>query len=820
MLLHLSGASTAEIEGTAAELSAFAMVLGNLHETLESTPQVVSDKAFENMDALLIYCKKALHKIQSVITTSRKTPSRLNFLKRNSLNSSLGKAKPVRLNLECLRTNLTAMMSTIILAERQNERHEIVTETHDAPSSLDTLVDDQEAERATSRTIYELDAAVERITSKLEDDIFANSRALKRWQAAERREFDEMYIRNIVPDNASPISPASQWISTLVPFQPTTGYMKRITGPTPPKAIGYGNGDIIMSASESQNNEDEEQARITAVIQVLLAKWTERQTGADVSVSSNRDSSKLNTPQSSEIQEESRSEEEMTRPSTPIGILEYELLLGQKNLKGGQAVGRKTKHVTFQDAENEVDPSPDLPNGASESTQVGEDIHQESIRASPGPTNGEISAAPSTDKLESLDRKSRRKGKESEREALYDKEKYVDEYISSLSASDNDLDGLPKAGWEQADDARPASRYSNPSRNPAIYGSRGPTLSLSDVPRDHFRQQDSRASTSMYPQRDPYNYNEDVYESRAPPPLDYYYEEEPSRARGFAETIHSSSRDPSRRRPQSDRHRDSGGYPRRRDSVARSYYESEEEPAPLNDNSKALVLRGNPLSGILQQLQNELKEAKATIELKNTELLNSTNVERTKRLELDLANAIKERGEAHATAERRAASDERNSVAKSRQIAALESRNAAQAEALSNIEDGTRIPDGGERYSESKPTKTTRVYRDRGEEDAVLSIASDESDVVEVIEEESIAVDRKPASRRRAESEFSYYTNNDIMRRQDKGWYLAQAIIILLALACGTSAVLASYIRSDNGDVMLKVLTVMPEQSFDFVVQI
>jgi hypothetical protein len=48
-----SGASTAEIEGTAAELSAFAMVLGNLHETLESTPQVVSDKAFENMDALL-----------------------------------------------------------------------------------------------------------------------------------------------------------------------------------------------------------------------------------------------------------------------------------------------------------------------------------------------------------------------------------------------------------------------------------------------------------------------------------------------------------------------------------------------------------------------------------------------------------------------------------------------------------------------------------------------------------------------------------------------------------------------------------------------
>lgn len=169
----------------------------------------MNDQAFENMNALLFYCKKALHKIHSIIITSRNTPSRINFLKRSSLNSSLIKAKPVRLNLECFETSLTAMMSTIILAGRRKERHEVSQVT---ANSSGTLPNDPETDRGSepSRTTYELDGAVGRIISKLEDDIFANLRAVNRWKDAERRDFNDMYVRYMILDNASPISPASQ----------------------------------------------------------------------------------------------------------------------------------------------------------------------------------------------------------------------------------------------------------------------------------------------------------------------------------------------------------------------------------------------------------------------------------------------------------------------------------------------------------------------------------------------------------------------------------------------------------------------------------
>jgi hypothetical protein len=859
-----AGASTFEIENTAAELSSFAMVLGNLREILQSSSQVISDQAFQNMNALLVYCKKALQKIQSVISTSRKTPSRLNFLKRNSLNSSLSKAKPVRLNLECLKTSLTAMMSTIILAGRENERNKVHSNTHAAENSLETLVNDKDTDRGSQifKTMYELDAAVERITSKLEDDIFANSRAVKRWQEAERREFDDLYMRNTVPDNASRVSPASQWISTLVPFQPTTAYMKRIAGPMPPKAISYRGEEVVASGSGYQINEDEEEARIAAVIKVLLAKWTESQPGPPSGIS-NRDSTMSDSSKNLEKLSGVRSDMDETQPLGGDGVLADGMLDNQHNSEGGNPASKRTKHVSFKDDGIEDHQTPDQPNGVTtDSTQGSDGEREDGIRMDKNSANGDDQNGAMT--LNDSSKIEQTSGKRNDSKGtvrgIYDiRERYADEYIGSGNTKHEDPDDLPKTGWEQVDEIRPAFRIPDPRRDPSLYGSDRAQFRDSDTPHYSSTLQTPRPiATLAY--EDPYGYGQDITRPSSYPPTIYYPpppairlstlpsdEEEPPRDRGIAGTIHSS-RDPSRsysRRSQSERYKSSGRYPRRRDSSSKGYSDSEGERVIQNDKSKAVVLRANPLSSVLHQLQTELREAKAMIEQKNAELRNRTDSDRVERLQTDLYTALEELEEARAAAERRADSDERNSAlktdqiedleasnaeqadqiealeasnaAQADQIEALETSNTAQAEQITDLEASitanskvTRIE---ARIARREAARIERLERGSDVEDA----ASPDEEIVEVIEEVDGPKPRAPP-RKTASSEFSYYTESERQPKNDKTWVLAQSMIVLFSLAFGLSAILATYIHSDN-DVMLNVLGLMLEPRPEFTLQ-
>jgi hypothetical protein len=487
-----SGASTAEIESTAAELSGFAMVLSNAREVLSSTERLISQKAFENINTLLLFCKKALQKIRSVITTSRKVPSRLNFLRRDSLNSSLGKAKPVRLNLECVKTSLAAILSTINLANRQEELHrrEISTIQNRTESS-ETLVNengvhhDHELLPAT----YELDAAVERSTARLEDDILANSLAVTRWQQAERREFDELYMRGMAPISSAPISPASQWVSKLVPFHSPHSNLKRITGPEPFKAIGFGTEDVMASSSRSHIDEREEQARIAAVIRVLLAKWTDIPPQVPGTRNTTDKYVKEIPMTTAEVMMASETKEDNKEQTWSFSATaaEQASLNAESGIGTGNPDDKKTKHVSFAEASDHiiedksthesVDSSElDLTKLAEkldkgkqvekpfdgEHADVAHDydesllplrMHYPDKPLAPHPTSSsEVDSSHSQDGHPRAD-PAVLSGGEKERitkqEFLFLSEPDPSEHYED-DDEDNDIDGLPKAGWEHA----------------------------------------------------------------------------------------------------------------------------------------------------------------------------------------------------------------------------------------------------------------------------------------------------------------------------------------------------------------------------------
>jgi hypothetical protein len=504
-----SGASTTEIESTAAELSGFAMVLSNAREVLSSTERLISQKAFENINTLLLFCKKALQKIRSVITTSRKVPSRLNFLRRDSLNSSLGKAKPVRLNLECVKTSLAAILSTINLANRQEELHRRETPTiQNRTESSETLVSENDVHhgRELLQATYELDAAVERSTARLEDDILANSLAVTRWQQAERREFDELYMRGMAPITAAPISPASQWVSKLVPFQPPHSNLKRITGPEPFKAIGFGTEDVMASSSRSHIDEQEEQARIAAVIRILLAKWTDiPQKVPGARNTTDKDVKEISMT-TAEVMVASEPKEGDKAQTWSFGTTAAEQ--ASLNVESGIATenrdDKKTKHVSFDEAgdhiiedkstHGSVDSSePDLTKLAEKSDkgkQVEKPLDEEYAN---GARDGDVrlhypddppaphpTSSSGVDSNHSQDRRPRAdpavlSGGDKERitkpDILFSSVPDPSEHNED-DDEDNDIDGLPKAGWEHADtESTPAftSIFPRPDLVPYTY---------------------------------------------------------------------------------------------------------------------------------------------------------------------------------------------------------------------------------------------------------------------------------------------------------------------------------------------------------------
>lgn len=270
-----TGRRTEQIYATAAELSSYAMVLGKLRDVLSGSLQLISLTAFENINSILLSSKKALCKIESVITTSRRTPA--NFFRRDRLDTSLGKAKSVRMNLECLKTSLAAITSTIILANRIEDR--IAADNQKSfNASISTGSSSHKIVEEESAQIYELDSAVETIIVSLENDIIANYHAIARWQEAELTDNRPLYLNGVGTSMASSISPAARWIEGLVPPLPVKTIRRSMLPPPRSGALTLGTleGDPSSSRVKVENAADE--ARIDGVIQLLLQKWTQSST--------------------------------------------------------------------------------------------------------------------------------------------------------------------------------------------------------------------------------------------------------------------------------------------------------------------------------------------------------------------------------------------------------------------------------------------------------------------------------------------------------------------------------------------------------------
>jgi hypothetical protein len=266
-----SGRRTEQIYATAAELSGYALVLGRLRAVLSESSRLISLTAYEQINKILLSSKKALNKLESVIATSRRTPS--NFFRRDRLDSSLGKARSVRLNIECLKTSLAAMTSTIILANCMKER--IAADKHLPSNASLTTISNHTDDVQQSTQIYELDTAVENIIVGLENDILANSHAIARWQEAELSDYHRLYLNGIAKPVANPISPASKWIEGLIPPLPIQKTHKRMLSPSRSRALTYSAQTEDAGTSRVEVDMIAQEGRIEGVIQALLQKWTE-----------------------------------------------------------------------------------------------------------------------------------------------------------------------------------------------------------------------------------------------------------------------------------------------------------------------------------------------------------------------------------------------------------------------------------------------------------------------------------------------------------------------------------------------------------------
>jgi hypothetical protein len=234
-----------EIQSTAAELAAFSMVLENLHDALESSAQMMSLRALDNANQILLSCKKVLEAIEKIIVPDKKLTSRIRNWRGDSLNSRLAKAKSTRLNLESCKTTLTVLLSTTKLAVIKSDH------SRSPVNAQGPIFDVKEA----------------RVISRVERDILTNSNTIVRWQRAE--------LEAQMPSPAQSAgypgpkisvnlpSAASQWFSDLVPF--------KIPQPSPYLAL-----PPIPDSSAALD--DDSKAQIQSTIETLLAQWTKLDT--------------------------------------------------------------------------------------------------------------------------------------------------------------------------------------------------------------------------------------------------------------------------------------------------------------------------------------------------------------------------------------------------------------------------------------------------------------------------------------------------------------------------------------------------------------